>query len=141
MVEKWAIPLNTGKKKVAALALVAGLTLSLGTLTAFAANHLQNLQVTVDGNGAQYSTDGGKTWSDQVPEGAVVTTDANGERSLYIGAPSDEAKADVNAAVDAVKGAVANAAGKQEAGNWLYSTDGGQTWSNNAPSGVTVDTE
>lgn len=141
MFEKWANPFNTGKKKVATLALAVGLTLSLGTLTAFAANHLQSLQVTVDGYGAQYSTDGGKTWSDQVPEGAVVTTDANGERSLYIGTPSDEAKADVNAAVDAVKDAVTNTAGKQEADNWLYSTDDGQTWSNNAPAGVTVDAE
>ncbi len=143
MREKLAITLNTCKKKASAIVLAAALALSLSTLTALAASNLESLQVAIDGNGARYSTDGGQTWSDKVPDGATVSTGGNGEHSIFIGTPPDGAVGDVNAAVTAAIGAVANAnvAVKQEDGKFLYSTDGGHTWSENAPAGVTIDAE
>lgn len=144
MKEKLALALNTGKKKATAIALSTALVLSIGALSAFAANSLESLQVTVDDSGAaQYSTDGGQTWSHEVPDGVTASAGKNGEQSLFIGTPSRDAVNDVNAAVDAVASANANAdvAVNNEDGKFLYSKDGGQTWSENAPAGVTVDEE
>lgn len=141
MREKLAITLNTGKKKATAIVLAAALVLSLSTLTAFAASNLESLQVAIDSNGDRYSTDGGQTWSAEVPDGATVSAGGNGDHSIFIGTPPDGAIDDVNAAVNAATGAVANVAVKQEDGKFLYSTDGGQTWSENAPAGVTIDAE
>ncbi|MHB8062424.1 MAG: hypothetical protein ACYDG2_07310 [Ruminiclostridium sp.] len=78
-----------------------------------------------------------------MPDGATVSAGGNGEHSIFIGTPPDGAIDDVNAAVDAATGAVADEsiAVKQEDGKFLYSTDGGQTWSENAPAGVTIDAE
>ncbi|HWQ41698.1 MAG TPA: hypothetical protein VN456_06635 [Desulfosporosinus sp.] len=143
MGEKLAITLNMGKKKVAAIALAAALMLSFSTLTAFAASHLESLQVAIDGDGERYSTDGGQTWSNQVPDGATVSVGENGEQTIFIGTPPKGAIDDINAAVNAATGAVAddNIAVKQEDSKFLYSTDGGQTWSENAPDGVVIDAE
>jgi|GEM_PF-3345525 len=102
MKEKLALALNTGKKKATAIALSTALVLSISALTAFAANSLESLQVTVDDNGAaQYSTDGGQTWSHEVPDGATTSVGQNGEHSIFFGTPSRDAINDVNAAVDA----------------------------------------
>lgn len=139
MRKKLALTLNTGKKKAAAIVLAAALVLSISTLTAFAASNLESLQVAIDGNSARYSTDGGQTWSNKAPDGATVSVDENGDHTIFIGTPPDGAIDDVSAAVDAAAGAVANVAVKQEDGKFLYSTDGGQTWSENSPAGVTID--
>ncbi|MEK4302474.1 hypothetical protein [Oceanobacillus sp. FSL K6-0251] len=63
MKEKFAISLDTGKKKGIAIVLATGLVLSFGTLTAFGASNWESLQesvlVTTDDDGTKYSTDEG----------------------------------------------------------------------------------
>lgn len=76
----------------------------------------------------KYSMDGGKTWSKNVPDGAEdgVTIDKNGNITHTNGNPSGDADE---------KSLMV----KMENGVRLYSTDGGKTWSKNAPNGVTIE--
>ncbi|MBB6214515.1 hypothetical protein HNQ80_000595 [Anaerosolibacter carboniphilus] len=74
-----------------------------------------------------YSTDGGETWSEKAPDGAKdgVTIGEDGKITHMNGIPSGDA----------------NGTGlqiKMENGVRFYSTDGGKTWSKNAPNGVTI---
>jgi len=72
-----------------------------------------------------HSTDGGATWNEGYPDNAVVTTDENGGTTVTVGdAPTD--------------GSQGSMAIKVENGVTYYSTDGGATWSAEAPGGVTV---
>lgn len=113
MTDKWTNPLRTGKRKAAAITLAAVAVLSVSTLTAFGAN---------------------------APGGSTVTTGIHGVNSVYVGTPPYEAGNDVNAAA-AAAGAVdgTSTAVNQEDGKFRYSTDGGQTWSEDAPEGVSID--
>lgn len=77
-----------------------------------------------------YSTDGGKTWSEKAPAGAEEssTIGPDGEITNTIGVPSENANA-------------TSLQIKEENGVRSYSTDGGKTWSQNAPAGVTADSD
>ncbi|WP_340024546.1 hypothetical protein MHI24_05395 [Paenibacillus sp. FSL K6-1096] len=114
MTDKWANPRRTGKRKAAAIALAAVAVLSVSTLTAFGAS---------------------------APDSVEVTTDKHGEHSVNASTPPYDAANDVNAAVAAAAAALdgASAVVNQEGGKFRYSTDGGQTWSEHAPEGVSVD--
>jgi len=78
----------SGKKaKILSIAICAAIVLSIGTLTALAANgenfpalpffksgeNVSGLAIRSDDDGTSYSTDGGETWSDTVPEGVTFT--------------------------------------------------------------------
>lgn len=82
----------------------------------------------VENGVATYSIDGGKTWTEKAPNGAEesATIDEKGKVTNTIGNPPLES----------------NGTGLQvkvENGVRSYSTDGGKTWSKEAPEGVTVD--
>ena len=70
------------------------------------------------------STDGGKTWSQNAPEGVTVS-DKDGKFTITNGIPPKDGEGD---------GMLI----KTENGVRYYSIDGGKTWSQNAPEGVTV---
>lgn len=74
-----------------------------------------------------YSTDGGKTWSENAPDGTEdsVTIGEDGKITHTNGIPSGDANK-------------AGLMGKMENGVRSYSTDGGKTWSEKAPDGVTT---
>jgi hypothetical protein len=80
---------------------------------------------------ARYSTDGGISWIEGYPEGAEVQTDAQGRTTVNIGgpAPGSEALESGNLGISV-----------NESGDGVirYSADGGATWSEQAPDGVTV---
>lgn len=83
----------------------------------------------VENGVGSYSTDGGKTWSKNTPDGLTVSND--GKTSIMRENPSDNENPPEG--VD-TKGLMV----KVENGVSLYSTDSGKTWSKNAPDGVTV---
>ncbi|WP_374966598.1 sialidase family protein [Lysinibacillus sp. RS5] len=86
-----------------------------------------NIAVRQNADGVtEYSTDGGKTWTKNVPKGAVVTKNADGSSAFSVGTRS--AGGELNSF--AVR---QNADGVTE-----YSTDGGKTWTKNAPKGAVV---
>ena len=71
-----------------------------------------------------YSTDGGKTWTEGAPEGATITNDAEGRGFVTMGTPPTPGDGD-------------SFMGKMTNGVESYSTDGGKTWSEKLPDGVT----
>lgn len=73
---------------------------------------------------ASYSADGGKTWSGQAPEGAKGGSTIGGDENKIVNTRGNPAGAP-------------NLTIKIENGVKLYSTDGGKTWSKEAPEGVT----
>lgn len=131
MNNRLATLFNTGKKKAAMAALCGALVLSVGTLTATAANNEGNKVIIQgeDANGVStysYSTDDGQTWNEGVPEGAVI--DEDGKVTIY-----DEL--DENDQEDVVNDISINI----EDGVTSYSADGGKTWTEGTPEGVTID--
>jgi hypothetical protein len=72
-----------------------------------------------------YSTDGGKTWSQNAPDGVTVSEDENGKIKIINRFP-DKGSQGKSLLV------------KMENGVRSYSTDGGKTWSEQAPEGVAV---
>lgn len=122
MKEKFAISLDTGKKKGIAIVLATGLVLSFGTLTAFGASNWESLQesvlVTTDDDGTKYSTDGGQTWSSEVPDGTEVSVGEDGEEIVITGTPPegdiDDVQDATNAANEAVSGTVIGAGMEHE---------------------------
>lgn len=69
MKNKTLSMLDTAKKKVGAIALCGALVAAIGTGTAFAANSITSLQVKMENGVRGYSTDDGKTWSQNAPAG------------------------------------------------------------------------
>lgn len=143
MNNRLAIFFNTGKKKAAAAMLCGALVLSLGTLTAFAANDADN-KVTiksedVDGVSTHsYSTDDGQTWNTGLPEGAVITTDENGEDGVVITYDASDEN-DQSLTMKEEDDVINSMSVKVEDGVTSYSTDGGKTWTEGVPEGVTTD--
>lgn len=124
MNKKILSKLDTTKKKVGAIVLSTVLLGTLAVGTAYAASSMNPLQVKTE-NGVQcYSTDGGKTWSQNAPEGVTVS-DKDGKFTITNGIPPKDGEGD---------GMLI----KTEKGVRYYSIDGGKTWSQNAPEGVTV---
>lgn len=142
------------KKKLSTLIVCGALVAALGTASAFAANTISSLQVKFENGVKLYSTDGGKTWSKQAPEGVTETIDADGKVTILKGTPPRKGegggsstmaeKGDENKAIHThTRGLSDGATGgtslmiKIENGVKLYSTDGGKTWSEQTPKGVT----
>jgi hypothetical protein len=116
--------LDTTTKKVAAIALCGALVVAIGAGTVFAASSMNSLQVKVENGVRTYSTDGGKTWSKNAPDGVVVS-DKDGKLTITNGIPPKDGEGN-------------GMLSKMEDGVRTYSTDGGKTWSKNAPDGVVV---
>ncbi|WP_082053641.1 WD40/YVTN/BNR-like repeat-containing protein [Gordoniibacillus kamchatkensis] len=114
-------------KKKAGVALLCGALLAtLGTGTALAANSIASaktgLQVKVENGVRLYSTDGGKTWSKNPPDGVTVS-EQDGKITFSNGTPPKDGEG---------KGTLF----KMENGVGSYSTDGGKTWGDKAPDGA-----
>lgn len=71
-----------------------------------------------------FSTDGGDTWSQTAPEGVMVREE-DGKITITNGIPPKDGEGN-------------GMLSKVEDGVRCYSTDGGMTWSQDAPEGVTV---
>jgi photosystem II stability/assembly factor-like uncharacterized protein len=80
---------------------------------------------------SRYSTDGGISWIEGYPEGAEVQTDAQGRTTVSIGEVPDGAAAFETDSLGV---------GVNDSGDGVirYTTDGGATWSEQVPDGVTV---
>lgn len=124
MNKKILSKLDTTKKKVGAIVLSTVLLGTLAVGTAYAASSMNPLQVKTENGVQRYSTDGGKTWSQNAPEGVTVS-DKDGKLTITNGIPPKDGEGD---------GMLI----KTENGVRYYSIDGGKTWSQNAPEGVTV---
>lgn len=122
MKSKILLMLDTTKKKVGAVVLCGALITAIGLGTAFAANSMNSLQVKMENGVKSYSTDSGKTWSKNAPEGVTVS-DQDGKLTVSNGTPLKDGEG---------KGVLS----KVENGVRSYSTDGGKTWSEKAPAGV-----
>lgn len=116
--------LDTTKKKAGAIVLCTALVAVLGAGTAFAASSMNSLQVKMEKGVRSYSTDGGKTWSQDAPDGVTVS-DKDGKLTITNGVPPKDGEGN---------GMLI----KMEDGVRYYSADGGKSWSQNAPEGVTV---
>lgn len=100
----------------------------MGGVSTFASSPYVTLQVKVEDGVARYSTDDGKTWSAEAPEGAVRVTDADGKVTVTRGAApaeGDDGPTDTSG--------VSSLLIKVEDGVKQYSTDGGKTWSTLPP--------
>jgi photosystem II stability/assembly factor-like uncharacterized protein len=136
-------------KKMSTLIACGALVAAIGAVSVSASSPFTTLQVKVEDGVKHYSTDDGKTWSTEAPEGVTETTDENGKVTITRGnAPADgEAEGQKfytsQHGVDegAQEGIIDGEAGqaglmiKVEDGVKLYSTDGGKTWSQDAPQG------
>ncbi|MFZ5968028.1 MAG: exo-alpha-sialidase [Bacillota bacterium] len=116
--------MDTPKKKAGAVVLCGALLVAIGAGTTFAANSITSLQVKMENGIRSYSTDDGKTWSQNAPDG-VVASDQDGKLTIMNGIPPKNGEG---------QGLLV----KVENGVTLYSTDGGKTWSEKAPDGVTI---
>jgi hypothetical protein len=114
--------LDNTKKKVGAVVLCGTLVAAIGTGTVFAANSLNTLQVKMENGVRSYSTDDGKTWSKNAPDGVTVN-DKDGMLTISNGIPYKDGEG---------QGILS----KVENGVRTYSTDGGKTWSEKAPAGA-----
>ncbi|WP_040205834.1 sialidase family protein [Neobacillus jeddahensis] len=122
MKRELGLMMNTTKRKVGAAVLCGALMASIGIGTAYAANSMSSLQVKSMNGVTTYSTDEGKTWSEKAPEG-VSSSEKDGKLTISNGQPpkDGEAKGTLSKVEDNVR---------------TYSTDGGKTWSENAPEGA-----
>lgn len=124
MMNKIKSILITGKKKAAFITMCGALALTLGTGAAFAANSAKigEKSLVKNENGVRtYSTDDGKTWNQGVPEGFQENINKDGNVTSTVGIPPKDG---ASLMVQDKNGAIS------------YSTDGGKTWSENAPEGV-----
>lgn len=79
-----------------------------------------DLMIKIENGVKLYSTDGGKTWSEQAPEGVTETAGEDGKVTTSYGIAPKEGEDD-------------GILSKVENGVRTYSTDGGKTWSEQAP--------
>ena len=124
MNKKILSKLDTTKKKVGAIVLCTALVTALSAGTVFAANSMNSLQVKMENGVRSYSTDGGKTWSQDAPDGVTVS-EKDGRITITKGNPLKD-------------GEWNGMLSKMEDGVRYYSADDGKTWSQNAPDGVMV---
>lgn len=130
MKNKLLLMMQPTKKKVGAALLGGALFITVGSGVAYAANssdvHEFTKELIRNINGViQYSTDDGDTWNDGYPEGVTVTEGKDGRTLVTHGEiPKD--------------GEGNSLMVKNENGVTSYSTDNGETWSQDAPEGVTV---
>jgi hypothetical protein len=88
----------------------------------------------------RYSTDGGASWIEGYPEGAEVQTDGQGRTTVSIGANGAPPVSGTLSGTS-VTDSLAVSVNESEDGTIRYSTDGGATWSDQAPEGVTATEE
>lgn len=112
--------MNITKKKAGASILCGALVLTLGTGKAFASDVNDSVQVKNEDGVMTYSIDGGQTWSEDAPEGLT-------------GFESEDGKITIKSTKMPEDGIGIGIQVKLEDGIKLCSTDGGQTWSENAP--------
>lgn len=117
--------LDTAKKKAVAIVLCTALVVALSVGAVYAANPMNFLQVKTENGVRIYSTDNGKTWSQDAPDGVTVS-EKDGILTI------------TNGVFPKGGGEGAGMLIKTEDGIRYYSTDGGRTWSQNAPEGVTI---
>lgn len=117
-------PLDSTRKKVLTALLCGALVAATWAGTVLAANARSSLLAKMGQDGVTYSTDDGKTWSKDAPSGVTVNQDG-GKTTITSGnlPAGGEGKGMLS---------------KVENGVATYSTDGGKTWSKDAPDGVTV---
>lgn len=115
--------MNITKKKAGASILCGALVLTLGTGKAFASDVDDSVKVKNENGVITYSIDGGQTWSEDAPEGLT-------------GFESEDGKIKIKNTNISEDGAGMGVQVKLEDGVKLYSTDGGQTWSEDAPEGL-----
>ncbi|WP_273225545.1 hypothetical protein [Geosporobacter ferrireducens] len=128
MKNKILSTMNTTKKKAGAVLLCGALVATIGAGTAFAANPETSILSKIENGVRAYSTDGGQTWSENVPADMPVF---NGREGTVMRGM------ETNGAGYMVK--TKDGAGymvKIENGTKLYSTDGGETWSEDVPEGM-----
>jgi len=113
--------LDMTNKRWTALLAAGALIAAVGVGSAYAATASSSLLVKVEGGVSSYSTDGGKTWSAQAPDGVSVKSE-NGMFTVTNGTPPQGSQA---------YGLLT----KVEDGVILYSADNGKTWSEQAPDG------
>ena len=116
-------------KQVGTVVLCGALVTAIGVGTAVAATPASCLQVKMKDGVKTYSTDGGKTWSEKAPE-SVTISKTDGKFTIL----NDQLK-------------IADGQGKlikqdilvkMKDGVRTFSIDGGETWSEKVPDGVTV---
>ncbi|MCI1944036.1 MAG: glycoside hydrolase [Clostridium luticellarii] len=120
--------LGACRKKAALVVTCSALVLSIGTVTAFAANtaYEKGKMLIKNQNGkTSYSTDNGQSWVNGIPKGAKITVGENGKSVFTAGTPSKS-------------GEYKSLLVKNVNGKKSYSIDGGKTWSQNAPDGYKV---
>ena len=111
------------------IVVIAALALTLGTITVYAATGGEgpSLFKMNDGVGS-YSVDGGETWTEGTPENFHSRELEGGGSISWVGGHEPPALGD---------GADSFGA-KVEDGKTFYTADGGITWSETPPEGVTV---
>ncbi len=124
MSNKNLTKLDTTKKKAGAVILCTMLVAALSVGTVFAANSKNTLQMKMENGVRSYSTDDGRTWSQDAPDGVTVS-EKDGRLTIRNGFPSKG-------------GEGTGMLIKMENGVRYYSIDGGKTWSQDAPKGITV---
>ncbi|MGE5614458.1 MAG: exo-alpha-sialidase [Bacillota bacterium] len=117
--------LDTTKKKAGAVVLCIVLVAALGAGTVFAARSMSFLQVRMENGVRTYSTDGGRTWSQDAPDGVTVS--------------EEDGKITITNSVFPKGGEGTGMLIKTEDGVRYYSVDGGKSWRQTAPEGVIVD--
>ena len=136
-------------KNMSTLIACGALVAAIGAVSVSASSPFTTLQVKVEDGVKQYSTDDGRTWSTDAPEGVTETTDESGKVTITRGNAPADGEADGRkfytsqhgvdeGAQESVIDGEAGQAGlmiKVEDGVKLYSTDGGKTWSQDAPQG------
>lgn len=123
-------------KKMGTLIACGALVTVIGAVSVSASGSFTTLQVKAENGVRHYSTDDGKTWSTETPEGVTETTDENGKVTITRGkAPAEgesgtqESVAEGRLEVSGVNSLLV----KVENGVKQYSTDGGKTWSQQPP--------
>ncbi len=96
---------------------------------------VSSLDVKSENGVTLYSEDRGESWSEAVPEGVTVTEGEDGTVTISSGDQLDFVPEEVEVSE------VSDIAVKSEDGVVSYSTDGGESWSEEVPEGLTVTEE
>ncbi|SNS93232.1 BNR/Asp-box repeat-containing protein [Anaerovirgula multivorans] len=135
MKSKILLTMNTTKKKAGVALLCGALVATIGAGTVFAANDSATMLRKIEDGVTIYSTDGGQTWSENAPEGVTEFNGKEGSRGFIRGMGFNGEFNDGTGYMMKSKDGAGYMV-KVEDGTKLYSIDGGETWSENAPEGM-----
>ncbi|SHJ35289.1 sialidase family protein [Lutispora thermophila] len=124
MKKEFLSKLYTSKKKAGAILLCTVLVAVLGAGTVFASDSINSLQIRMENGVKIYSTDGGKTWNQDILNGLTISK-KDGKFIITNGVPAEDSEATEMMI-------------RIEDGIRYYSTDGGKTWSQALPNGIIV---